>query len=693
MKKLFLFVIIPSLCWGQLNFEFEPEAFPIDVEGWQPFVGWSGGLYSSSPKMADIDSDGDIDFFVGHFWGGIATFLNTGNATIPDFDFSSVNVLNTLPTLDKQASSPSMADLDADGDLDLLVGYSDGKLSYFQNNGDSVNYFFELISDFFQSIDVGYKATPSLVDIDNDDDYDLFIGESYGTISFYQNEGTPYQYNYVLVTNNFEGINVDDSAYLIFCDIDSDNDYDLFITGDSETIYYYQNDGTPENYIFTFVTGEFEDIHLQSGLSPRPVFSDIDSDRDYDLFIGTVNPDGPDGGDIYFYENIGDSLNYSFEYVCRNYLYFDIGDNSAPTFTDLNNDGKKEMYIGEQQGVIFKIENVGTEYEPVFFQVPGNWMDISVWKIAVPYFCDIDADGDSDMFLGKYTFWYSPHGVEYWENTGSPSDPEFTYRYDIVTQDPNGHHDGTAPALCDIDNDGDYDLFIGEDFGGIMGEWGHIIFFENQGTPYRPNFIFQTWQYQDIDVDLYSAPRFCDIDNDGDYDLFIGDCSGGIHHFENVGTPDSACFELITDNFLNCGDNYNISQEKPTFCDIDNDGDYDFFFGRSAGGITFYRNYGNSKVPDFRREFGLNDYRLYPNYPNPFNNSTTITFSLPTYSPVEIAVYDNLGRKIITLINGLQPAGVHQVDWNASGFSSGVYLISLESPGMKQQARKVMLIK
>lgn len=77
----------------------------------------------------------------------------------------------------------------------------------------------------------------------------------------------------------------------------------------------------------------------------------------------------------------------------------------------------------------------------------------------------------------------------------------------------------------------------------------------------------------------------------------------------------------------------------------------------------------------------LNDYQLFQNYPNPFNPVTTIKFNLPNSGIVSLKVYDMLGREIKTLMNGFTSPGIHSVNFDAAGYSSGVYFYKLEING------------
>jgi len=86
------------------------------------------------------------------------------------------------------------------------------------------------------------------------------------------------------------------------------------------------------------------------------------------------------------------------------------------------------------------------------------------------------------------------------------------------------------------------------------------------------------------------------------------------------------------------------------------------------------------------------NFRLEQNYPNPFNPSTTIRYSLPERGEIELVVYDALGKQIETLISGDHDAGVYEVDFDATGLTSGVYFYQIKS-GSFTETRKLVLMK
>jgi hypothetical protein len=85
-------------------------------------------------------------------------------------------------------------------------------------------------------------------------------------------------------------------------------------------------------------------------------------------------------------------------------------------------------------------------------------------------------------------------------------------------------------------------------------------------------------------------------------------------------------------------------------------------------------------------------FALYENYPNPFNPTTTISFSLPSRSFVSLKIFDLLGREVATVISEEMSAGRFSKQWNAAKFSSGIYFCRLTAGG-STQVKKMLLVK
>ncbi len=87
------------------------------------------------------------------------------------------------------------------------------------------------------------------------------------------------------------------------------------------------------------------------------------------------------------------------------------------------------------------------------------------------------------------------------------------------------------------------------------------------------------------------------------------------------------------------------------------------------------------------------EFALYQNYPNPFNPITNIKYKLPKHSQVDLSIFNILGQKVATLVSQKQLAGSYQVEWDASGFSSGVYIYKISTDQGFSNSKKLLLIK
>jgi len=125
-------------------------------------------------------------------------------------------------------------------------------------------------------------------------------------------------------------------------------------------------------------------------------------------------------------------------------------------------------------------------------------------------------------------------------------------------------------------------------------------------------------------------------------------------------------------------------------------------------GITFAGNapdlgafeYGIAQTPTSVEETNSlpSSYVLKQNYPNPFNPSTIIEYVLPKESRVELIIFNSIGQKVAELVNQLQAAGTHRVQWSANKLSSGIYFYSFKAVNISEravfsEAKKLILLK
>ena len=85
-------------------------------------------------------------------------------------------------------------------------------------------------------------------------------------------------------------------------------------------------------------------------------------------------------------------------------------------------------------------------------------------------------------------------------------------------------------------------------------------------------------------------------------------------------------------------------------------------------------------------------FRLYQNYPNPFNPATTIDYEVPRMAQVSLTIFDLLGRRVATLVNGIRTPGRFSVEWNAVRQASGVYFCRMQA-GNFAMTTKLLLVR
>lgn len=207
----------------------------------------------SYPAFIDHNGDGLQDLIVGGagrfdsltgFTPRLILYENVGSAQSPVFDLVSgdyLDIANHPAFANLTHLRPTAADLDGDGDQDLLLGSSDGTLALFTNTagpGNAATYI--LTTPNLGAIDVGLHSAPQLVDLDGDGDQDLLVGNHRGFIHYYDNAGSAFAASYVLVTdtfgllkvNNFTGQTSSNGyAQPFACDHDGDGDLDLLVGG------------------------------------------------------------------------------------------------------------------------------------------------------------------------------------------------------------------------------------------------------------------------------------------------------------------------------------------------------------------------------------------------------------------------------------------------------------------------------
>jgi hypothetical protein len=267
-----------------------PVYFAVTGAG-NPFDGIDVGGFVT-PALADLDDDGDLDFLAGERFGAFFYFENTGTPQSAIFvaRTGSENPLDGAVV--DEYSWPAFADLDADGDFDLVSGEHFG-LPYYENTGTAASPVFIARSGAanpFAAIGALDNPAPAFADLDDDGDLDLMAGGSDGLFRYFENTGTslvPIFAERTGIGNPLDGQGVSNFSTAAFADADGDGDFDFVSGMPLGAFTWFDNTGTAASPIFTLRSGEESPLFgLDAGLFSTPTFGDLDGDGDADLVAG-----------------------------------------------------------------------------------------------------------------------------------------------------------------------------------------------------------------------------------------------------------------------------------------------------------------------------------------------------------------------------------------------------------------------
>jgi FG-GAP-like repeat len=641
-------------------------------------------LTFSQPRFADLDSDGDMDIILGNTNDAPLYVENIGSSILPAFTVGD-DIFAGISALD--AEMTVAADLDADGDLDLISGGFNG-LSFFENIGNANEPEFQQIGGFFYGLTTSQNPIPDLADVDADNDLDLVVGFSEsGAVKIYLNGGTSGSAQFSESNAILLG-DVGLYAYPYFCDLDADDDMDIVVGRDSHGFVYYQNTGSAISGIWE------EDSSVFSGIGNdtywnSPGMVDLNGDGTFDLIFGTA------AGPLQYFVNNGTATNPSWQ---ENTILFggviDVGGASNPVLFDFDDDGDFDLVSGSQLGDIKYYENVGTASAPAWQEDSSYFgsIDHSIYSsITVG---DVNGDELPDAIVGDLN-----GGFYFHQNTGSG----FIFDPEMLSSVALGGW--SAPRLVDMDADEDLDIVAGN-------EAGNLFYFENTGSASSPIWLETVSFFNGIDVGSDCVPTVGDLNMNSNLDIVTGNLFGEVQFFgNNEGT-------WMENPFIMAG----ISSDQnatPALADLDNDGDLDLTLGDYDGTFSYYENL--FYVVEADHDLPQISVIELNNFPNPFNPSTTISFDVTqasSYATIEI--YNLKGQKVKTLdchpelIEGpvsfksdprpstelrMTQAGNRQysVVWNGTNHhnqpvTSGVYFARLKL-GEQTAVRKMLLMK
>ncbi|GAB3590029.1 hypothetical protein GCM10027345_44460 [Hymenobacter daeguensis] len=253
-------------------------------------------------------------------------------------------------------AAPAVADLDANGRLDVLVGVGDGTIArYEQNtvNGTTFSALGSLRTSSNAVIDMGTEATVAIVDLEGNGLYNLVLGRGDGTVSEYEQTSAGAG-TFDLVQNNLSNISTLNNTVTSMTDLDGDGYLELLVgKGDGIISHSEQNAFNTDDFIR--LNTNFNNLQLSGNAAPFCV--DLDGNGRIDILVGLNT------GALYRYEQAS-AGSIVVNQLTTNFNSISAGSNAKPCVTDIDGDGLLDLLVGRGDGTISRYEQGGTVPAP-----------------------------------------------------------------------------------------------------------------------------------------------------------------------------------------------------------------------------------------------------------------------------------------------------------------------------------------
>ena len=611
--------------------------------------------------LVDYNCDGKNDIFT-YSSGGMAVYLNTSTTEL-EFTLITPLVLsdygsNNLNIYISPVDIPAIADIDYDGDLDVLT---------FSILGGFVEYHKNMSMELYGNCD-------SLVYEFSESCWGLF----YEGLNSYILNCPSCICPQITNTTPTNAKQKHAGSTLLAIDVDNDNDKDL-VLGDISynNLNLLINGGDNQNAIMTAVDSVFPQnysntLAAEMHVYPASYYIDVTNDGVKDLIVTTNSENNSENFEsCWLYENTGQNTSPDFNFIQKDFLQenmIELGTSAFPTFYDYNNDGLLDLVIGnygyhnpnnDPASSLALFENIGNDSIPKYNLINRDWLGLSTTNLNTtlnipalnlsPTFSDLDGDGNKDLIIGD-----ADGKVHFFTNNGG--------NFQITNPNYQNIDVGqfAQPQIIDVNRDGLNDLIIGE-------QDGTINYLPNSGT--TTNAIFDTiitnWGGVDVDQSYistgFSNPTL--YDSSGVYQLFVGSFSGNIYQFTNIDNNLNGQFTAVNSTSSNIWDG---GKSALALADINNDNNPDMIVGNLSGGISFFSSdtlLTDTTITNVSNQTKNIDFTIYP-------NPAKTNFTIKSSETGTVTIKNLLGN---TIYNKKKTEDVLKI--NISQFSKGIYVV------------------
>ncbi|MBD3232810.1 MAG: PQQ-binding-like beta-propeller repeat protein [candidate division Zixibacteria bacterium] len=642
---------------SQANFDIPEIQWWYDLDA--PSLG--------SGATEDIDGDGMLEIVFGTYFNDESIY--TLNAEDGSLHWSYL-------TNGCNDASSAIADVDLDGELEVIAPTS-SPYHVYCFNGETGAIEWSASTGYPNCID----SPPAIADVDNDGKPEIILGTFYGNVFCFDGENGNINWQINLGNDSYiqSGPNI--------LDLDNDGQLDIVVTqwagdcrvyalrGDNGSTLWYSD--VPQDYMY----------HGGS-------FADVDEDGKPEIAVGCYD------GNVYLFNGEDGSLEWQ-----HSAMYY-VG---APTsIADLNNDGHLEIVFFSYNMVRALTYTGGTLW--TYYASSGIFRGAAI--------ADLDGDGVLDIAFGDdsgiLTVLKGDDGSVVW------------------TLDLEAHYGQTfgidhAPVIADFDSDGDLDIFVvggyttnpstynhgraymidagsgtGDGWMMFRHDLRHSACYEQElpalniaMEPYNPPITVPAggaFLYTGILSNNLDEPQstdvwlMLDVPEIGIY--------GPVKRYMNVPLEanQSITMPYIVQNvphYAPLGDYLYIANCGVYPSTVVSQASFPFTVISPAGGdADSWRLRGWLQYEEYAQVSSL----TMESYPNPFNAETNINFQLPTSTDVRLEIYNLRGQRITVLVDGYMESGNHSINWDASGYSSGIYFYKLQT-GESIITKRMTLLK
>ena len=426
------------------------------------------------------------------------------------------------------------------------------------------------------------------------------------------------------------------------------------------------------------------DVSADVTIFPANFYVDVDRDGRRDLL---VSPNAAslihNYESLWYYHNDGTDAAPEFSLQQRDLFQdrmMEFGEGAMPVAFDENGDGRMDLLVanhgyyapgGNYVGKVALLRNTGTVNTPAFDLITDDYLSLSTSGIGLsmyPAMADLDNDGDLDMYIGDLQ-----GRLHFFRNLATGASAQFQLEQANITDMDGVMMDVgqfATPHFTDLDLDGKVDLVIGE-------RNGNLNYYRNSGTVTAPQ-----WALISEDLGGVSTVEYWNVtghsvpvifrNEQNDREMLLGSEAGWIYHYGNIEGNIDGNWTLLDSAFLDIHDG---ARTGLCLYDYTNDGELDMVIGNFRGGVSFWRSDLLSTVVSTAAS--ASGFSLYP---NPARDQAEMLLDAGSGLHRNWVLFNALGREVLR-----GPVRAARTTLNLASLSEGVYMVRLEGSSTGQR--------